>query len=104
MKFTKKKKQLVPLHPKKSIKYLFGFNVTRPRFAEIYVFLFFFFFFKLAFVDIFTVNSTLVHYLRTQKLYFLATFLLKMSPTILFTHLKIILLQYFQFQQKFYQM
>ena len=82
----------MPLHPKKSIKYLFGFNVTRPRFAEICVFLFFFFF-KLAFVDIFKVNSTLVHYLQTQKLYFLITFLLKMGPTILFIHLKIILLQ-----------
>ena len=34
---------------------------------------------------------------RSHKLYFSETFSLKMSPTILFTHLKIILLPYFQF-------
>ena len=34
---------------------------------------------------------------RSHKLYFSKTFSLKMSPTILFTHLKIILLPYFQF-------
>ena len=34
---------------------------------------------------------------RTHKLHFLATFSLKMGLTILFTYLKIILLQYFQF-------
>ena len=32
----------------------------------------------------------------THKFHFLATFSLKMDPTILFTHLKIILLQWFQ--------
>ena len=36
-----------------------------------------------------------MHYSRTHKFHFLATFLLKMGPTVLFTHLKIILLQYF---------
>ena len=36
-----------------------------------------------------------VHYLRTHKFHFSATFLLKIGPTILFTHLKIILLQCF---------
>ena len=44
-----------------------------------------------------TMNSVYVHYLRTHKLHFSATFSLKMGPTILFTHLKITLLQYFQF-------
>ena len=40
---------------------------------------------------------------ETHKLHFSVTFSLKMGPTTLFTHLKIILLQYFQFQQnKFY--
>ena len=33
--------------------------------------------------------------LRTHKFHFSATFSLKMGPTVLFTHLKIILLQYF---------
>ena len=36
-----------------------------------------------------------VHYSRTHKFYFSVTFSLKMSLMILFTHLKIILLQYF---------
>ena len=36
----------------------------------------------------------------THKLHFSANFSLKMGPMILFTHLKIISLQYFQFQQK----
>ena len=40
---------------------------------------------------------------RTHKLHFSAIFSLKMGLMALFTHLKIILLQYFQFQQnKFY--
>ena len=43
-------------------------------------------------------NSISVHCLQTHKLHFSVTFLLKISPTILFTHLKIISLQYFQFQ------
>ena len=36
----------------------------------------------------------------THKHHFSTTFSLKMSPTVLLTHLKIILLQCFQFQQK----
>ena len=36
-----------------------------------------------------------MHYLRTHKFHFLATFSLKMGPMVLSTHLKIILLQYF---------
>ena len=44
-----------------------------------------------------TVNSATVHYLWTHKFHFSATFSLKMGPTALFTHLKIILLQCFQF-------
>ena len=42
-------------------------------------------------------NSASVHSLRTHKFYFSATFLIKMGPTVLFTYLKIILLQCFQF-------
>ena len=50
-----------------------------------------------------TVNSIYMHCLRTHKFYFLSIFSLKIDPILLFTHLKIILLQYFQFQQnKFY--
>ena len=76
--------------------------------------LFFFFFFWHAFLtNFFTVQSLLrllfmnsnhniwlssmygVHCLRNHKLHFLVTFSLKMGPMILFTHLKIILLQCF---------
>ena len=42
-----------------------------------------------------TVNSAFLHCLWTHKYHFLSTFSLKMSFTILFTHLKFILLQYF---------
>ena len=43
-------------------------------------------------------NSDLYTVHGSHKLYFLSTFSLKMGPTALFTHLKIILLQCFQFQ------
>ena len=46
--------------------------------------------------DQFYVNSASVHCSRTHKFHFLSIFLLKMGPTVLFTHLKIILLQWFQ--------
>jgi len=65
----------------------------------------FFFFFRAGFVDFSTVNSVLVHYSRTHKHYFFVTFSLKMGSTVLFTRLKIILLQCFQFsvqQNKLY--
>ena len=42
-----------------------------------------------------SMNSTSVHCSWTHKLQFLTIFSLKMDPTILFTYLKIILLQYF---------
>ena len=74
------------------------------------VLLFFFFFFHAfwrnavtvhwtvaAKVDFSTINSVSVHCSQTYKFYFLVTFSLKMGHTVLFTHLKIILLQYFQF-------
>ena len=44
-----------------------------------------------------SVNNISVHYLWTHKLHVSITFSLKIGPTILFTHLKIIFLQYFQF-------
>ena len=44
-----------------------------------------------------SVNSVSVHCLRTHKFHFLSIFSLKMGPTVLFTYLKIILLQCFQF-------
>ena len=43
----------------------------------------------------FSQSVHIVYCLRTHKFYFSTTFSLKMSPTILFTHFKIILLQYF---------
>ena len=45
-----------------------------------------------------TGNSVFMHCSRTHKFHFSVTFLLKMGLTALFTHLKIILLQCFQFQ------
>ena len=53
---------------------------------------FFYFLVQPAFVYFSTVNSASVYYLQTHKFHFLATFSLKMGHTILFTHLKIILL------------
>ena len=47
------------------------------------------------FLAFFSQSVDTVHYLWTYKFHFPVTFLLKMSLTILFTHLKIILLQYF---------
>ena len=51
-------------------------------------------------VEFSTVNSAFVHCSGIHKFYFSTTFSLKICPTALFTHLKIILLQCFQFQQK----
>ena len=94
----------------------FGFTEAASTFVTSYVFVLFFFFFWFsrvleecgycsytihwtvaANVDFSTMNSASVHYLQTHKFHFSATFSLKMSPTVLFTHLKIILLQCFQF-------
>ena len=49
------------------------------------------------FFSLFNPSVHTVHCLWTHKFYFSATFLLKMSLTVLFTHLKIILLQCFSF-------
>ena len=56
-----------------------------------------FFFFLPTFVDFFTVNSAPMHCSRTHKFHFSTIFSLKVDLTALFIHLKIILLQYFQF-------
>ena len=74
----------------------FFFSNWRLRFSSTR-FLFFFFFSQPQLLTKFSVNSALVHCSQTHKLQFLATFLLKMILTVLFTYLKIILLQYFQF-------
>ena len=47
---------------------------------------------------LFSDEQWFVHCSRTHKFHFSATFSLKMGLTVLFTHLKNILLQYFQFQ------
>ena len=65
---------------------------------SLFFFLFFFFFVQPTFVDFLTVNSVSVHCLQIHKFHFSAIFSLKMGLTALFTHLKIILLQCFQFQ------
>ena len=64
----------------------------------LFFFFFFFFFFSPQLLTLSIVNSAYVYYSRSHKLHFLATFLLKMGLTTLFTHLKIISLQCFQFQ------
>ena len=66
--------------------------MIRPAFAFL-----FFFFIEERFMFFQWVSCT-VH--ETNKLIFLAKLLLKMGLTVLFTHLKIILLQYFQFSVK----
>ena len=67
----------------------FGKHVAR------FAFLLFFFFFMSRNIWFFMWTVHGVHCLRIYKFYFLATFSLKMGHTILFTYLKIILLQYF---------
>ena len=57
-------------------------------------FIFFFFFFSTAKVDFSTMNNAQMYCSQTHKYHFLT---LKMGFTALFTYLKIILLQYFQF-------
>ena len=47
------------------------------------------------FLPFFSQSVHIVHYSWTHKFHFSATFSLKMDFTVLFTHLKIILLQYF---------
>ena len=70
--------------------------------SSVCVFWFFFFFFLQPHnMTKSTMNSAQMHCLRTHTFHFSATFLLKMGPIILFTHLKIILLQCFHFQFQF---
>ena len=60
---------------------------------------FFFFFLRSMAVVAFSVG--LVHCLLNQQIFFSTKILLKIVHTALFTHLKIILLQYFQFLAKY---
>ena len=60
--------------------------------ARFLFFFFSFFFSQLQLLTKSSVNNASVHYSRTHKLHFLATFLLKMGLIALFTYLKIILL------------
>ena len=82
----------------------FGYKSTSTfgTVARFQLFFFFFFFLYLFFFQpqLLTksfVNSARMHYSRIHKLHFSVTFSLKMGPTVLFTYLKIILLQSFQF-------
>ena len=90
----------------------FGYRLLHLRF-EVQRFPFFFFFHTFegviwllfmhysrtiaVFVNFSTVNSAPVHCSQTHKFYFSTIFSLKIGHTALFTHLKIILLQCFQF-------
>ena len=74
-----------------------GFGLLRPHFAFNAFQPFFFFFLVAALVDFLSLNSVSVHCLWTHKFHFSVTFSLKMGPTALFIHLKIILLQCFRF-------
>ena len=66
---------------------------------SLFFFSFFFFFFCSAHICwLFHGNNVSVHCLQIHKFHFSAIFSLKMGLTVLFTHLKIILLQCFQFQ------
>ena len=69
------------------------------HFLAAFAFVFVFFFFILAEKFYFSINFQShvdpVYCLGTYKFYFSATFSLKMGLTVLFTYLKIILLQYF---------
>ena len=84
----------------------FGSTFAASTFAAMRLsalFIYLFFLLSTAKVNFSTVNSVSVHCSWTHKYYFLTTFSLKMGLTALFIHLKIILLQCFQFQQnKFY--
>ena len=60
-----------------------------------FAFALFFFFFLSWNIWLFLWTVYNMHRLQIYKFYFLTTFLLKIGPTILFTYLKIILLQYF---------
>ena len=87
---------------------LFGFTFHKPRLRFVLFFFFFFVFTHFwrsaatvqwtvaANVDFFqwTVYPCTVH--GPHKFHFLSIFSLKIGPTVLFTHLKIILLQWFQ--------
>ena len=94
------------LFSKKQIQVQFGSTFAASTFAAMRLsalFIYLFFLLSTAKVNFSTVNSVSVHCSRTHKYYFLTTFSLKMGLTTLFIHLKIILLQCFQFQQnKFY--
>ena len=69
----------------------------RLRFCSAFFSFFFFWFNRNSWLcQLWTVHLCTIH--RSHKLYFSATFLLKMGLTALFTHLKIISLQCFQFQ------
>ena len=70
-----------------------GWNTVRLHFNPFLLLVFL----KVEFVDFQRINNVFVHCSRTYKYHFSLTFSLKMSSTVLFTHFKIILLQYFQF-------
>ena len=80
------------------IKYLFGSNFSHLRFRRCAFSSFFFFFVYFFSRNFWPIPLCTVHW--SHKLYFSITFSLKIGHTTLSTHLKIILLQCFQFSVK----
>ena len=82
----------------RKIKWPFGLQWNpRLRFFSMFS-SFFFFFFQPAIVDFVNCEQCICVLFTVPQIIFLTNFLLKMGPTTLFTHLKIISLQCFQFQ------
>ena len=91
----------------------FGFSVFAESCVAFFSFLSLFFFFLLSRVSgrrqnlLFIKQMSLFQYcsrtVHENHSHFIQKKKIKMGPTVLFTHLKIILLQYFQFQQKYAQ-
>ena len=75
-----------------------GLNLTS-AFCLVFSF-FFFFWFQPHYLTKSTMNSARMYDSYVPQIPLFSQFSLKMGPTVLFTHLKIISLQCFQFQQK----
>ena len=71
---------------------LIAFTFCFPRVSAFFIFL------VAVFVDFLFINSVFMHCVCTHKFHFSVIFSLKIGLTVLFTHLKIILLQCFQFK------
>ena len=103
----KKKRQNADVGGKRGSKHTLSIYLDScSRFQLLLSFSFFFLFFSRVFyflrqLSLFThCNSTIYTLLMGFITTIFKKYILKMSPTVLFTHLKIILLQYFQFSKQ----